>query len=149
MATRVMAVPLVSESLPSPSFVVCQLKLLPGHVGRKAVTVKGFSCFEASCSASSSGLGTGVKTTLPFSRKWKGEMNRLKPFYTSFSRTPHLYAPPKWPPQVFLAFFSEGKTMELRRNRLLRWEELYYSIFYTSPECCLTAAQGSPLFSSY
>lgn len=75
-----------------------------------------------------------------------GGMNRLKPFYTSFSRTPHLQAPLKWPPQVFLAFFSESKTMELRRNRLLKQERLYYSIFYTSPECCSTAEQGSPTF---
>lgn len=41
-----MAVQPVLESLPSPSFVVCQLKLLPGHIGRKAVIVKGFSCLE-------------------------------------------------------------------------------------------------------
>lgn len=85
-----MAVQPVSESLPSPSFVVCQLKLLPGHTGRKAVIVKGFSCLEASRFASSSGLGTGINTTLPFRGKGEGEMNRLKPFYTSFSRTPHL-----------------------------------------------------------
>lgn len=41
-----MAVQPVSESLPSPSFIVCQLKLLPGHIGRKAVIVKSFSCLK-------------------------------------------------------------------------------------------------------
>lgn len=47
LGRRVVVVGLFVESLPSMVFVACQLKLLPGHIGRKAVTMKGFSCHKS------------------------------------------------------------------------------------------------------